>query len=134
METTSVRHTTPTSDIYVAAEQSPSDELPHGRQRRTPSVALIDFEGNAKIVRANSVKRHIVNRQCLSFFFHCAALLIAMLTGITMMIVRGMTSPDFSIWSSIFALGVGGFLPQPNAPIIAGLASDEPLQRVVVDA
>ncbi len=48
-----------------------------------------------------------------------------------MMIVRGMTSPDFSIWSSIFALGVGGFLPQPNGDSVGG--GESALQHVVVD-
>jgi hypothetical protein len=45
---------------------------------------------------------------------HCAALMIAVCVGLSMMIVRGFSSPEFSVWTGIFSLGVGGFLPTPQ--------------------
>jgi hypothetical protein len=114
METTSVQHTTPISTSFDNAEQSPSDEQPRVQPQRTPSVALIDFDGNTKIVRANSVRRVCATRQCLNFCIHCVVLFIVMMLGLTMMIARGMSSPDFPVWSSIFTLGVGAFLPEPK--------------------
>jgi hypothetical protein len=37
-----------------------------------------------------------------------------MTAGLVMMIVTGLSSPTFSVWSSLFAIGLGGFLPEPK--------------------
>lgn len=84
-------------------------------QRRTPSHALVDFDGNVQVVRAHEIV-HMTwcGKQTLVFWAHTLALMMAMVSGLTMMILHGTSSPDFAFWSAMFSLGIGGFLPQPK--------------------
>ena len=96
----------------VLQMQQESVEIPVFK--RTPTHALVDFDGNVSVVRAQHVRRVMCGRKSLTFFAHMLALMLALITGLVMMIVIGYGNSGFSVWSSIFALGVGGFLPNPK--------------------
>lgn len=83
-------------------------------------MTVIDFDGNMKTVRTHQVIRSCGTRQCWTFALHCTVLLIATIAGLVMMITRGVSAADFGLWSSVFSLGVGGFLPQPKMKSVDG--------------
>ena len=48
------------------------------------------------------------------FWTHSFVLFIAMVVGLVMMIMRDQNSAEFGLWSGIFSLGIGGFIPNPK--------------------
>ena len=118
MEPYSDPRTTPTYRISDEERATPPSEnertVTVEVRQRTPSRAIIDFDGNVQTVRAHSLHRLCCGRKSLTFLAHVFALAVAMITGLVMMVVSGTTSPDFGLWSAIFSIGLGGFLPQPK--------------------
>lgn len=106
-------HITPMSQV---SSHATTDE-DHRRVQRTPTQAVLDFGGHMHSVRADSLRVQCCNRECSTFIMHSLALLIAILTGLAMMIVRGSGSPEFGLWTGIFSLGIGGFLPNPKIDV-----------------
>ncbi len=84
------------------------------RPHRTPTQAIVNFDGEVTTVRANTVRQLCCSKECVSFSMHCVALLIALIVGLVMMVIRGSGSPEFGLWTAIFSFGVGGFLPNPK--------------------
>lgn len=82
--------------------------------RRTPKEALVDFEGNVRVVRADRIWRLCWTKTCIQFSAHCLALLTAVILGLVMMVLNQGNSMLFGVWSGIFSLGIGGFLPNPR--------------------
>lgn len=124
MESYSAAVSTQTSSHYKPGNNSPSDDptrdieappiMLHETRERTPAMAVINFDGDVRVVRANSLHRSCADKQLLTFLFHCAALVTAVVVGLVMMILRTASSSEFGLWSGIFALGIGGFLPEPS--------------------
>lgn len=125
METSSVRAITQSGPQFKqdSSDNSPSRTPPHDpaqqqeqqqHRERTPSQALVDFDGDVQMVRAHYVKQLCCSRQCLGFSFHCLALLIACIVGLVMMVISSPNSAVFGLWSSLFSFGVAGFLPAPK--------------------
>ena len=82
-----------------------------------------DFDGEIQTVRANEVTftNRVCNRQALSFWVHVLSLMIALVSGLVMMIVIGNTeTPNFSFWAGIFTFAIGAFIPSPNYKAMSG--------------
>ena len=88
--------------------------------RRTPTEAIVNFDGEIQTVRANEVTftNRCCNRQALSFWTHVLILSVAFLVSLVLMIVFSVfgdvNSPKFTFWTGIFTFSVGAFLPSPN--------------------
>lgn len=92
---------------------------PHvvNRVTRTPTEAIVDFDGNIQTVRANEVTftNRVCNGKALAFWVHVLSLMIALISGLVMMIVlNNVEAPSFSFWAGIFTFAIGAFIPSPN--------------------
>lgn len=118
------RSTIPTfkrsESVVISSNENASESPGKTETRRTPSHAIVDFDGNIQVVRAQHLVRPRCGRQSLAFWAHTLALMMAAISGLVMMIVRGTSSVEFGFWSGIFSFGVGGFLPNPK------LKNDQP--------
>jgi hypothetical protein len=85
-------------------------------------MAFLDFDGTVRVVRAHRVIR-VCGRQTWAFWTHSLALAIALVTGLVMMILSSFDNQNFGLWSGIFALGLGGFIPNPKLKDVAGAES-----------
>lgn len=111
----------PDSDevIVIAGNETPtqqhdnnnSDSQPHPR---TPSMALVNFDGDVDLVRAQRVRVICFSKSCVTFSMHATALFVATILGLVMMILNQGDTAAFALWSGLFGFGIGGFTPNPR--------------------
>lgn len=94
--------------------QRPTIMEPVPMAQRTPTEAVIDFDGNIRRVRANHIRGGRCTRSCLGFSVHVAVLSIAALVGLSMAIVMRDDTEQFHLWLGLFTLALGAFLPSPK--------------------
>ncbi len=82
--------------------------------QRTPTTALVDFDGEVTRVRANNVRGGRVSRQCIGFSVHVGVLLVVALVALTMMIIEHFGNNAFFFWSSLLTFAIGAILPAPK--------------------
>ncbi len=112
----------PISSIFsTESDAATTDEEPQRKRSelpdqvtRTPTIAVQGFDGQIQTVRARSLIRSCGTRHLWTFLLHSFALLFSIILGGVMMIMTPLDEPTFSIWSGIFAMGVGGTVPSPT--------------------
>ena len=104
------------SEDAVRVESSSTPESDEKQRRHhTPKIVMVDpFDGETRVVKAHSVQKLRLTRSLLTFMLHSVVLLLVAIAGLTMAIIRGYGTPEFSFWISMFTLAVGGFIPEPK--------------------
>ncbi len=82
--------------------------------QRTPTTALVDFDGEVTRVRAHNVRGGRVSRQCIGFSVHVGVLLVVAVVALTMMIIEHFGNNAFFFWSSLLTFAIGAILPAPK--------------------
>lgn len=82
--------------------------------QRTPTTALVDFDGEVTRVRANTVRGGRCSRQCIGFSVHVGVLLVVAIVSLVMMIVEHFGDSAFFFWSSLLTFAIGAILPAPK--------------------
>ena len=119
MATSGAADMIPISSIFsTESDAATTDEEPHHAKHsqlpQTPTIAIQSFDGQIQTVRARSLIRSCGTRHLWTFLLHSFALLFSIILGAVMMIMTPLDEPTFSIWSGIFAMGVGGTVPSPT--------------------
>lgn len=97
-------------DVNLDANGRAEVELQH-----TPTRAVINFDGEITRVRAHTVQKRVLTRQCIGFSVHVALLAVVGITSLIMMItIRDVKNPAFFFWNSLLTFSVGAILPAPS--------------------
>jgi hypothetical protein len=102
----------------MEAEKKPSEHV----------IALANFDGSVTKVEANELRVCVPTRECIQFWAHTLACVVAVIAGIVLMALFRATGPVpdaavFQAGASLLALGIGVLIPNPAYGALVGKAS-----------
>lgn len=83
-------------------------------RERTPDMAVQNFDGTFDTVRAREVRTRFCNRALFNFVMTATVVLIALLTSLILLAVRGFDAPGATWLMTTASFCLGVFLPAPQ--------------------
>lgn len=81
-------------------------------------IAVANFDGSVTKVEANELRVCVPTRECIQFWAHTIACVVAVIAGLLMMCLFRATGPIpdsavFQAGASLLSLGIGVLIPNP---------------------